>query len=158
MKNIHRLVSYWKAGLFLLNFAMPKQQRYSDYLETLKSWMMISSPSTKCHGGKEGNLPIYWQRNWTSSTPGKCLAFSGIWMLKVWEVDSIKLRIMLINMILMRKSWIFWDNLPPESRTDMVWVSGAFHRSMLTAMQLWNKRTVSLAPAVFCPSRNPIIQ
>lgn len=37
MKNIHRLVSYWKAGLFLLNFAMPKQQRYSDYLETLKS-------------------------------------------------------------------------------------------------------------------------
>lgn len=37
MKNIHRLVFYWKAGLFLLNFAMPEQQRYSDYLETLKS-------------------------------------------------------------------------------------------------------------------------
>ena len=37
MKNIHRLVFYWKAGLFLLNFAMTEQPRYSDYLETLKS-------------------------------------------------------------------------------------------------------------------------
>lgn len=36
-EDIHHLVSYWKAGLFLLNFAMPEQQRYSDYLETLKS-------------------------------------------------------------------------------------------------------------------------
>ena len=37
MKNIHRLVFYWKEGLFLLNFAMTEQPRYSDYLETLKS-------------------------------------------------------------------------------------------------------------------------
>lgn len=37
MKNIHRLVSCWKVGLFLLNFAMPEQPRYSVYLETLKS-------------------------------------------------------------------------------------------------------------------------